>query len=127
MSTAHDHRISEGVWDWSWREFKQLPKVDTYEMGTGGRGRLRRADLFVRTTSGGIVSFEFKYVAPHSSLNAAASVKQIKQHLRGHKACIFVVYAGGGVSKELARDLRIITKRLVGRPAFIVPRRGSAV
>ena len=79
-----------------WTLFRtRNPTADTHDK----TGALRRADLFVVTLAGQIVSIELKYLRAQKSFDKAGYVAQVEQYLApgdggvGHDATILVVYA----------------------------------
>ncbi len=118
-SHFHSSNYSEEAWKKLWLAFRaQHPDVDT--------GR-HRADLFVATRSGELVSFEFKYCGPRRTPSVKGCVRQMRRYLRKHGASVLVIYAARHVSDRLAEKICAIRNGLPARRAFVVDLSGPRV
>jgi hypothetical protein len=116
--SSHFHTTSDGPGDWRarWDHFKgAYPNVDTDE-----DGHSRRADLFISMGTHGLVSIEFKYLRAKSNPGVSECVRQIRQHLTKHCACVLVVYAASPVSVGFERAVHEIRTRLRDSNGLVV-------
>jgi hypothetical protein len=123
--SSHFHTTSDepSLWRARWLDFKRAhPNVDTY-----GDGRSQRADLFISMGKSGLVSVEFKYLRAKSTPASQACVRQIRQHLTEHCACVLVLYAATPVSINLESSARRIRSELRGRNGFVVLMTGPPI
>lgn len=121
-SHFHTTRDGESLWRARWQDFKGAhPDVDTDD-----DGHSRRADLFVAMGEK-LVSSEFKYIRAKSKPAAQACVRQIRQHLTKHRACVLVLYAATPISAGLESTAREIRDELRGRNGFVVVITGPSI
>lgn len=120
-------------WDVPWRSTggapKDHPRVHGAERGgtrratlvaTDDDGHSRRADLFIAVDKTRLVSIEFKYLRAKSRPAVPACVRQIRQHLTKHRACVLVLYVATPVSEGLEADTQEIRESLSRVNGFVV-------
>lgn len=123
--SSHFHTTSDEPSQWRarWLDFKRThPGVDTDD-----DGHSRRADLFISMGKPGLVSVEFKYLRPKSTPSAQACVRQIRQHLTKHRACVLILYAGTPTSEALEGAARNIRRDLRRDNGFVVVMAGPPI
>ena len=122
-SHFHTTRDQESVWRTRWQEFRRAhPEVDTDD-----DGHSRRADLFISIGTAGLVSIEFKYLRANCKPAAQGSVRQVRQHLTRHDACVLVLYTAIPASGRLESTARKIREDLPSGKAFVVVMAGPPV
>jgi len=123
--SSHFHTTSDEpkLWRTRWRQFREShPAVDTDD-----DGHSRRADLFICLGKVGLVSVEFKYLRPTARPAMHTCVRQIRQHLTRHRACVLVLYAATPVSARLERAVGEIRDGLRGCNGFVVVMTGPPI
>ena len=122
---SHFHTTSDEPSEWRtrWQDFKRAhPDVDTDD-----DGHSRRADLFISMGKVGLVSIEFKYLRAKSKPPALGCVRQIRQHLTKHRACVLVLYAATPISAGLESTAGEILGDVRSRNGFVVVVAGPPV
>jgi len=122
--SSHFHTTSDLEADWrtKWTEFRRAhPDVDTH-----ADGHSCRADLFIAMGKG-LVSIEFKYLRANSKPAVQACVRQIRQHLTRHRACVLVLYTASPQSAKLASAAEAIRADLRRAHGFVVVMAGPAI
>lgn len=74
-----------------------------------------------------LVSIEFKYLRAKSKPAAQACVRQIRQHLTKHRACVLVLYAATPIFTGLESTAGEIRDELRGRNGFVVVMTGHPI
>jgi hypothetical protein len=123
--SSHFHTTSdeEDHWKKLWNEFRRAyPDVDTNE-----ESHSRRADLFISLGRDRLVSIEFKYLPANRKPAVLSCVRQVRQHLSKHQACLLVLYAGMPVSRKLEKAASEIRNELRGGCGSVVVKIGPAV
>jgi len=123
--SSHFHTTNDGQSEWRtrWQNFKRAhPEVDTDD-----DGHSRRADLFISVGKAGLVSIEFKYLRAKCKPAALGCVRQIRQHLTKHRACVLVLYAATPMSVGLQGTTREIRDDLRSANGFVVVMAGPPV
>ena len=106
-----------------WLDFRRAhPGVDTDDAGHS-----RRADLFISMGKAGLVSVEFKYLRAKSTPGSGGCVRQIRQHLTKHHACVLVLYTATPVSTKLESAAGEIRDELRGSSGFVVEMTGPPI
>ena len=123
--SSHFHTASGGQREWKsrWTEFR-LTHAD---VDTDDEGHSRRADLFISMGKTRLVSIEFKYLRPNRKPASQECVRQIRQHLTKHRACLLVLYAATPVSAWLETAESEIRNDLRSHNGFIVVKTGPPV
>jgi hypothetical protein len=122
IAFSHDERCRKRMEE-VWERFKCAhPKVDTDDAGHS-----RRADLFISMGKAGLVSFEFKYLRANRKPAVQAGVRQIRQHLTKHRACVLVLYAATPISERVESVAREIRDQLRSDNGFVVVMAGPPV
>jgi hypothetical protein len=120
----HGHPDNEEEWEGTWCDFeKQHPSVDT----PGTDKRRRKADLFIALASGELVSIEFKYISPNTSLSVGPNTEQLARYLRRHVATIFFVYAAEPCSRSLIQNALKLRARFPRGNLTVVLRSGPRI
>jgi hypothetical protein len=123
--SSHFHTTSDGQREWRtrWQDFKRAhPEVDTDD-----DEHSRRADLFISMGKARLVSIEFKYLRAQRKPAVRGSVRQIRQHLTKHDACVLVLYAATPMSVGLESTACEIRDDLRSRNGFVVVITGPSV
>jgi hypothetical protein len=121
-SYFHTTRDEPSLWRARWLDYKRAhPGVDTDDAGHS-----RRADLFISMGKAGLVSVEFKYLRPRTRPAVQPCVRQIRQHLTKHSACVLVLYAGTPTSEALESATRQI-RHDVRSDGFVVVMAGAPI
>jgi len=123
--SSHFHTTSDVEKEWK-RLFERFKLVHS-EVDTDDAGHSRRADLFVSVGKAGLVSIEFKYLRANRRPAVHACVRQIRQHLTKHRACVLVLYAATPVSLGLKGAAGEIQDELRSGNGFVVVKNGPPV
>ena len=124
--SSHFHTTDDTEMEWKrkWFLFRRThASVDTLDTGN----QSRRADLFIAAQNNCLISIEFKYVAPRRSPNVVAVLKQVRQHLTGHRATILVVYCAGSMTPRCAEAVQKIRSQLTRERAIVLNVEGPEI
>ena len=121
---THRHVVPAVECAIGWKEMSRLPNLVSRVHRTERRAT-HKADLFIVTADGEVVSIEFKHLHARRRLDREACLSQMRRYAK-HAGSVLVIYAATPVAADLGEARRWLAERLRrGRRVVVV--QGPAV